>query len=131
MTTIVRSGSRKSATARASLKAGKGRVVVNNRVIDLCQPKLYRMRMQEPLMLAGDVAKGVDIHVNVRGGGVASQADAVRVAIGRALVAHNPELEKQFLDYDRLILVADVRRKETHKPNRHGKARAKRQKSYR
>ena len=51
----------------------------------------------------------------------------------KALVEYskNSKLKEQFLEYDRNLLVADVRRKEPAKPNRHGQARAKRQKSYR
>jgi len=131
MNPIVSSGSRKTAVARATLTKGNGMIIVNGRPLEQLQPELYRMRMQEPLFLAGDTAKQVDIHVDINGGGVASQADAARVAISRVLVAQEPKLEEDFLKYDRLLLVQDVRRKETRKPNTHGKARAKRQKSYR
>lgn len=131
MKPIHTSGKRKSAIARATLKAGKGIVKVNNKLLDFHQPLMYRLRIQEPLILAGDIAKQVNIKVNVLGGGQAGQADASRLAIGRALIKHSPNLKQTFLDYDRQILVADVRRKEKSKPNRHGQARAKRQKSYR
>jgi len=124
-------GKRKSAIAKATLKPGKGIVRINNQLIDNYEPKLARLRMQEPLILAGDVANGIDITIRVGGGGCAAQAEAVRLAIARALVQSNKKLEKVFLNYDRHLLVADIRRKETRKPNRHGKARAKRQKSYR
>jgi ribosomal protein S9 len=53
------------------------------------------------------------------------------LAIARALVEKDKKLKEVFLDYDRQLLVADVRQKESAKPNSHGKARAKRQKSYR
>jgi small subunit ribosomal protein S9 len=90
------------------------------------------MRMEEPIVLAGDFAKKVDIEVTVSGGGIASQADAVRLAIARGLVEYSDgKFKDTFLNYDRQLLVADVRAKETSKPNSHGKARAKRQKSYR
>ena len=84
-------------------------------------------------MLAGDAAQKVDINVKVIGGGMSSQADAARLAIAKSLVAVNKgsKLRDLFLQYDRNMLVADVRRKEARKPNRHGKARAKVQKSYR
>jgi small subunit ribosomal protein S9 len=124
------SGKRKSAIARATLKPGKGKIRINNVLIDVYEPALYRMKIQEPLMLIGDVGP-VDITVSVNGGGINSQAEAARIAISRALVQHNKKLEKVFLTYDRNFLVADVRRKESSKPNRHGQARAKRQKSYR
>lgn len=88
--------------------------------------------MQEPLLLAEKVSASADIAVKVNGGGMMSQADAIRLAISRGLVEFSKDktLEKTFLDYDRQLLVADVRRKEACKPN-DSKARAKRQKSYR
>ncbi|MBW2966188.1 30S ribosomal protein S9 [Candidatus Woesearchaeota archaeon] len=124
-------GKRKRAIARVTLSPGKGIVRINNQLIDNYEPKLARLKIREPLILAGDNAKGVDITVRVGGGGYNTQAEAVRLAIARALVRHSKKLEKVFLNYDRHLLVADVRRKEPRKPNRHGKARAKRQKSYR
>ena len=124
------SGKRKTAIARATLKPGTGKVRINKQMIDVFEPKLARMRIMEPLILAGDY-KNIDINVNVMGGGYMSQADAVRLAIARALAQHSKKLEKVFQNYDRQLLVADVRRKETVKPNRQGNARAKRQKSYR
>ena len=91
------------------------------------------MKIREPLILAGDAAGKVDIDVTVIGGGIASQADAARLAIAKSLVSFTKgtKLREMFLQYDRNMLVADVRRKEVKKPNRHGKARAKVQKSYR
>ena len=91
---------------------------------------MLRLRVSEPLVLAGDVSKKVNITVNSVGGGVTGQADAIRLAMARALVQHDKKLKKIFDEYDRLLLVADVRRKEVCKPN-DSKARAKRQKSYR
>ncbi|MBU0614646.1 MAG: 30S ribosomal protein S9 [Nanoarchaeota archaeon] len=131
MKTIYTSGKRKTAKARATLKDGKGLIRVNNVLLDLYEPKIYRMKFREPILIAGDIVNSVDIDVNVSGGGIASQADAGRLAIAKALVAHSKGLKNQFLKYDRTLLVADVRRKENAKPNRHGKARAKVQKSYR
>lgn len=124
-------GKRKRAVARATLKEGKGRVRINSKLLNVIEPKLARMKIREPILLAGDIINKVNIDVNVFGGGIMSQADASRLAIAKSLVQYNKKLEKAFLDYDRQLLVADVRRKETHKPNSHGKARAKRQKSYR
>jgi len=125
------SGKRKRAIARASISVGKGTIRINRQKLEVYEPEMQRMKIMEPLLIAGDTAKKVNIEVNVSGGGFNAQAEAVRVAIARALVAHDKKLEIPFLDYDRHLLVADVRRKETSKPNRHGKARAKRQKSYR
>ena len=101
--------------------------------LDVYEPKLYRMRIREPLILSGDKAKKVDISVKSRGGGISGQADAIRLAIGKGLSQFykDSKLDDTLSKYDRQLLVADVRRKETSKPNRHGQARAKRQKSYR
>ena len=131
MKTIHISGKRKRAVARATLRPGKGVVKINNILIDVIYPKMVRMRLKEPLILAGDVANKVDIDVNVFGGGIMGQSEAARLSIAKALAQFDKKLEKIFLDYDRHLLIADVRRKETRKPNRHSKARAKRQKSYR
>ncbi|MBI2572596.1 30S ribosomal protein S9 [Candidatus Woesearchaeota archaeon] len=123
-------GKRKCAVARASLKAGTGRIFINGQGFESFGNSLLRMRVSEPLVLAGPIAHKVDIAVIINGGGVSSQADAARLAIARVLVEEHEELKKVFTDYDRLLLVADVRRKESCKPN-DSKARAKRQKSYR
>lgn len=125
------SGTRKSAVARATLTPGAGIVRVNSRLINFYEPAMSRLKIQEPLIIAGDKAKNVNISIDVQGGGVSSQAEAARLVVARALAQYDKTLQKAFLDYDRVLLVADVRRKETHKPNCHGKARAKRQKSYR
>ena len=126
------SGTRKTAIARATLKAGKGKVKVNNILLDVYGNELARAKLMEPLILAEKYASKVDIKVNIRGGGMISQAEAARLAIARALLefAKNDKLKEQFIEYDRNLVVADVRRKEVCKPN-DSKARAKRQKSYR
>lgn len=128
---IVQSGKRKRAVARATLKPGTGKVKINNLLLSHYGSGYVRARIMEPMLLAGDAGKKLDIAVRVNGGGPSGQADAVRLAIARALAEHDQKLKSVFLEYDRQLLVADVRRKEPRKPNSHGKARAKRQKSYR
>jgi len=132
MKVVHESGKRKRAVAKATLKAGSGRVWVNNILIDNFTPKLARMKIMEPVQLAGAAAGKVDIKVTVSGGGYMSQAEAARLAIARVLVGNTKgtALKDAFLAYDRHLLIADVRRKEMRKPN-DSKARAKRQKSYR
>ncbi len=129
--TIHTSGKRKSAIARATLYPGTGKITVNQKFLDTIHPKLSRLKIREPLMLSGEIASKIDVNIDVHGGGFISQAEAARVAVGRALVEFSPELKDSFLEYDRQLLIADVRRKEPRKPNCHGKARAKVQKSYR
>lgn len=130
---ITTSGKRKTSVARATLKEGKGQVRINKILLDNYSNPLARGKIQEPLFLAGDdIIKKVKIDVVVNGGGWLGQAEASRLAIARALVGFtgSKKLERTFLDYDRNLMVADVRFKEQCKPN-DSKARAKRQKSYR
>jgi len=129
----VHTGKRKASIARAFVKPGKGMVYINNKPLELVYPKLARMRIQEALLFAGDILKNVDVYCNVKGGGYMGQANAARVAIGKALVDYSGSnaLKNAYLEYDRSLLISDVRRKETRKPNTHGNARAKVQKSYR
>jgi len=131
-TVIHVSGKRKSAVAKATLKKGKGTVRINSQSLNIYQPSLARLRIQEPLQIAGDIIKEVDIAVKVNGGGWQAQAEASRLAIARALVEYSKDkkLRQDFLDYDRHLLIADVRRKEPRKPN-DSKARAMRQSSKR
>ncbi|MBT3262366.1 30S ribosomal protein S9 [Candidatus Woesearchaeota archaeon] len=127
------SGSRKKAIARATVREGKGNVVINQQNLATIEPLLSRLRLQEPLELAQELASKVDIKVKVHGGGSQSQIEATRLAIAKAIFVfskQDPQLKKDFLNYDRHLLVADVRRNEPHKPN-DSKPRAKRQKSYR
>jgi small subunit ribosomal protein S9 len=128
-------GKRKRALAKATIRDGTGSIRINNKPIETFS-FLRRLSLLEPLRIAQDVIKDklntFDISVNVHGGGIESQMEASRLAIARALVAitKDAELKKAYLNYDRYLLVADVRRKETRKPG-DSKARAKRQKSYR
>ncbi|MDG6221360.1 MAG: 30S ribosomal protein S9, partial [Candidatus Thermoplasmatota archaeon] len=78
------SGKRKTAIARASVMKGKGRVRVNHVPIEITTPSLARIKMMEPLMIAGEKRmKAIDIKVSVSGGGIMGQAAAVRTAIAR------------------------------------------------
>ncbi len=132
MKIVHKSGIRKSSIARATAKEGSGIVRINNVLLENYAPKVAQMKIKEPLLLAGKESDSVDIKVNVKGGGYMSQAEAVRLAIGRALAefTKSKKLKETFIEYDRQLVVADVRRKEMYKPN-DSKARAKRQKSYR
>ena len=126
------SGKRKSAIARARIRKGVGRVYINRRPLELFEPELARLKMQEPLLMVGDRWKNVNIDVRVRGGGVMGQASAARTAIARALDdwLEDPALTEMFKKYDRSLLVNDPRRKLPKKPGGRG-ARKRRQKSYR
>ena len=130
---IVVSGKKKTAIARAYIKEGNGRITINKMNYQQLN-FLRKLMIEEPIMLAKDTLGDFkfDIAVNVKGGGNESQIEASRLAIAKALVqfTRSDALRKSFLDYDRNMLIADTRRKEQRKPSS-GKARKKRQKSYR
>lgn len=117
---VVATGKRKTAVARATVRQGSGMVMINKIPLSLMTPEILRLKIREPLLLAGEYAKKVDISVNVRGGGITGQADAIRQAIAKGLVEFfkDEKLKKVFLEYDRNFLVYDPRRNEPHKPSR-------------
>lgn len=130
---LLASGKRKTAIARANISEGKGKIRINKVPLEIWVPETARMKILEPLILAGgDTIKKVDINVNVRGGGVIGQAEAVRIAIARALVkwTKSQRLRTKLIKYDRVMLVGDFRRTESKKFGGRS-ARARRQKSYR
>jgi small subunit ribosomal protein S9 len=129
---VVQSGKRKTAVARAYVRKGEGRVRINRTPMEIYQPEIVRLKVQEPLLIADKKASKLDIDVSVQGGGVMGQADAVRTAIARGIIDYtgDDELRAQYLAFDRTLLVNDTRRKESKKPLGRG-ARKKRQKSYR
>ncbi len=132
---IITSGKRKTAVARAVTIEGEGngRITINGKPYETLQI-FDRLKIEEPVRIAKNILGniGFSIVVKVRGGGEKGQIEAARIAIARAIVSAtgNKEVEKAFLDYDRNLLVADVRRKEAYKPG-DSKARRKRQTSYR
>jgi small subunit ribosomal protein S9 len=131
---VFTTGKRKRAVARARLTPGKGQIVINSTPLSLWANETLRMWVSEPLTLAGELAGQVDIRINSKGGGVTGQAEAIRTAIARALVAfsQSEELKARYLAYDRSLLVYDPRRTEPHKPSRSKKgARRHKQRSKR
>ena len=126
------SGKKKTAIARATIRDGEGRVRVNAKPIELVEPEIARLKMLEPFRIVDGVRDGVQIDVDVSGGGVIGQADAVRTAIARGLVDHlnDAELREAYMAFDRSLLVNDVRQSEPKKWGGPG-ARARYQKSYR
>lgn len=126
------SGKRKTATARAAVMKGVGRVRINKIPLEIYEPRLARLKIEEPLTIAGRKADKLDITVATNGGGIMGQADAIRTAIARGILDYtgDDELRQMYLAYDRTLLVNDTRVKESKKPLGRG-ARKKRQKSYR
>lgn len=130
---VLTSGKRKTAIARATTRKGKGKIKVNKVPIEIVNPSLVREIMMEPLYLLDEkVRNGVDMDVNVKGGGIMGQAQAVAIAIARAIVQwyDKPNIKNLIMDYDRTLIAGDSRRTE---PKKFGgpSARARFQKSFR
>ena len=86
-------GRRKSSVARVFLKAGSGKIVVNDKPVDeYFSRETGRMIVRQPLVLTESL-NSFDIMVNVAGGGESGQAGAVRHGITRALIDLNAEMK--------------------------------------
>jgi len=127
------SGKRKTSIAKATIKKGNGKITINKRPYENLD-FFKTLIIKEPVEIAKKILGkfDFDISCNVKGGGSESQIQAVKLAIGRALVkfTESEELKKAYIKYDKSLLVADTRRKEAYKPG-DSKARRKRQKSFR
>jgi small subunit ribosomal protein S9 len=134
MKTVQASGKRKTAIARAVLKhPSKGQIKINNVPLNLYEPEIARLRIQEVLEIANHPKlEKCDITVRVKGGGTMGQTDAVRMAIAKSInkFIGTKTIERAFREYDDSLLSGDSRRTE---PKKFGgkKARARRQKSFR
>jgi small subunit ribosomal protein S9 len=130
---IIVSGKRKTAIARAIIAVGTGKITINKKnyknfhIFD-------KLKIDEPLKIAENILgkTDFDVSIKVQGGGEKSQIEASRLSLAKAIVkfSKSKELEKAYLEYDRNLLIADVRRKEAYKPG-DSKARKKRQSSKR
>ena len=91
METIHKIGRRKTAVARIYLSEGKGNITVNNKEYDkYFTTDTLQYKVMQPLSLT-DNLETFDIKAKVFGGGVTGQAEAIRLAISRALVALDEE----------------------------------------
>lgn len=111
-------GKRKNAIARVFLSPGVGTVTVNGRTFENYFPReILRIIAMQPFAALAKQGQ-YDVEVNVVGGGVSSQAEAVRHGIARALVgldgSHKPALKRAG------YLTRDVRKKERKKPGQPG-----------
>merc|ERR1712203_1303840 len=133
-------GRKKTATAVAYCKRGKGIIRVNGKPLEQVEPEPLQFKLQEPILLLGkDRFSEVDIRIRVKGGGRISQIYAIRQALSKSLVAYyqkyvDEQSKKAIKDilvqFDRTLLVTDPRRCEPKKFGGPG-ARARYQKSYR
>lgn len=111
-------GKRKNAIARVFLSSGPGTVTVNGRTFENYFPReILRIIAMQPFAALSKQGQ-YDVEVNVAGGGVSAQAEAVRHGIARALVGlddgHKPALKSAG------YLTRDARKKERNKPGQPG-----------
>lgn len=109
-------GRRKAAVARVILRDGDGSIVINKRPLEIYFPSsILQYIVRQPLNTLDALGK-YNIHVNLNGGGYKGQAEALRLAIARALVKVNPE-DKSALRAEG-FMTRDPRVVERKKPGR-------------
>lgn len=116
MSTTNTSGRRKTAVARIYLTAGSGNIIVNDKDYKVYFPTLpLQYIATQSLQVAGEL-ENFDVKVNVNGGGVKGQAEAVRLAIAKALIELNPEVKPALRAKG--LVTRDDRMVERKKPGR-------------
>jgi small subunit ribosomal protein S9 len=112
-------GRRKSAIARVYVNAGNGAIVINERPLESYFPMdTLQYIVKQPLELTGTTAS-YDINVNLDGGGTKGQAEALRLAIARALCKIDNDTHRPVLKANGL-LTRDPREVERKKPGQPG-----------
>ena len=109
-------GRRKAAVARVIVKEGNGQIIINKRPLDVYFPSSILQYIVKQPLLTLDQTEKYDIKVNLDGGGYKGQAEALRLAIARALVKINPE-DKHALRVEG-FMTRDPRVVERKKPGR-------------
>lgn len=107
-------GRRKNAIARVYMSEGKGDIIINKKDIkEYFNTMSLQYRVNQPFVATETVGK-FDVKVNVNGGGFTGQADAIRLAIARALTERDPEFRAMFRADS--LLTRDPRMVERKKP---------------
>lgn len=96
MDVINTTGRRKTSVARIYMKPGKGDIVVNKRNYKEYFPTIHLQQAINLPFKITDTKDKFDIKVNINGGGISGQAEALRLAISRALVKFDPENRQKF-----------------------------------
>jgi small subunit ribosomal protein S9 len=109
-------GRRKAAVARVYLTEGNGNIVIDKRPLDVYFPSSILQYVVKQPLLALDSTEKYDIVAHLDGGGYKGQAEALRLAIARALVKINPE-DKSALRKEG-FMTRDAREVERKKPGR-------------
>ena len=117
-------GRRKSAVARVYVVPGKGNVVINGRdVNDYFKEDSLRYIVNQPFEITGTTAQ-FDVKVNVDGGGIKGQAEAIRLGISRALCEVDKEAYRHTLKANG-FLTRDAREVERKKPGQPRRSRSR------
>lgn len=111
---IVSTGRRKASIARVYLKKGAGNITINDKDWNTYVDALHLKDVIVEPLVAIDGRNDYDIKVNVQGGGIKGQAEAIRLGISRALVMYNEEIKPELKKHD--LLTRDPRRVERKKP---------------
>lgn len=112
-------GRRKSAVARVYVKAGKGNITINGRELEnYFKEETLQFIVKQPLQITNTLAD-FDINVNLDGGGIKGQAEALRLGISRALCEINAEAYRSTLKAEG-FLTRDSREVERKKPGQPG-----------
>ena len=91
MEVINTSGRRKTSVARIYMQSGQGNITINDRDIKVYFPsEVLQTIVNQPFQTL-EAAGKFDVRVNVKGGGISGQAEAIRLAIAKALIADNAE----------------------------------------
>jgi len=117
METVNAIGRRKSAIARIYVNEGKGKITINDRAFEEYFPLQQTQNIiQQPINLA-EAGNKYDIIVNLKGGGTTGQAEALRLALARAMVKIKPE-SKEILKSVKLLTrdPREVERKKSGQP---------------
>jgi len=109
-------GRRKTSSARVIVRPGTGRFTVNGRALEEYFPRLLHRKRAEEALKVTDYDGKVDVLARVRGGGITGQADALRMAVARAILERDEE-SRPSLRQGRL-LTRDSRKVERKKPGR-------------
>lgn len=109
-------GRRKAAVARVFMKPGSGQIIVNKRsYTDYFSVPVHQLALTEPLRILG-VDQTYDLKINVNGGGIKGQAEAIRLGIARALVKDNEENKATLKAEKKDMFTRDARVVERKKP---------------
>jgi len=115
-------GRRKSAVARVRIRPGTGAMQINQRDMeDYFTREDHQARVREPLRVTHNQGR-YDVFVNVKGGGITGQSDAVRLGLSRALLKVDSSLRAVLKEQG--MLTRDARRVERKKPGLRGARRA-------